>query len=175
MGLISDWRASRERRQRAERYLQLILTVTDRADVDWLASACGDRASAERELRFLRRAVALIVAERDALDDRTASDVSHALIAGDAGSAREADAAEWAARFRAYTSALAVRGQTDAPAARLAKVLLDGAGAGEVSAEQAERATEIVQGVRNKANEVLRTVFGVASLPEDVRPSALRS
>lgn len=174
MGLIAEWRASRERRLRAEQYLRKVLASPESREVDWLATLCGDRIGAERELRLLRRAVALIVAERDALDDRTASDVSHALTASDVGSAREVDAGMWATRFRSYTAALAVRGQSDSPAARLAKVLLEGAGVSAPSSADAERATEIVQSVRVNANEALRGVFGVASLPEDVRPSAMR-
>lgn len=176
MGFLAEWRASRERRQLAERYLRALLAPVDAADVDWLAAACGDRAVAQRELGYARRALGLIVAERDALDDRTASDVSHALSAmiASAGGDSADSAREWGLRYRAYTAALAVRGQADSPAVRFARVLLQGAGVADPSPAALGAATEFVRQHRSNANESLRSVFGAASLPEDVRPSALR-
>ena len=176
MSLIAEWRASRERRQRAERYLSALLSPTDASDIDWLASLIGNRDRAILELGLARRAVGLIVAERDALDDQTASDVAHALMAVVDGEARRSPDAgpAWASRWRAYSAALAVRGQVEAPATRLGRVLLEGAGVSEPTAESLERATQFIGTHRARANEVLRAVFGVASLPEDVRPSALR-
>ena len=176
MSLIGEWRASRERRQRAERYLSALLAPPDASDVDWLAGLTGNRDGAAQELAFARRAVGLIVAERDALDDRTASDVAHALTAVIDAEARRSPAAapEWAARWRAYTAALAVRGQVEAPATRLGRVLLEGAGVGQPGTESVERAAQFIASHRARANEVLRSVFGVASLPDDIRPSALR-
>jgi hypothetical protein len=176
MGLIGEWRASRERRQRAERYLSALLAPPDASDVDWLAALNGNRERAMQELAFARRAVGLIVAERDALDDRTASDVTHALIAVvDAESRRSPTAApDWASRWRAYTAALAVRGQVDTPAVRLGRVLLEGAGVSHPDAETLDRAAQFIGSHRARANEALRDAFGVASLPDDVRPSALR-
>lgn len=177
MGFLGEWRASRERRKSADRYLRGLLTPPDALDIDWLADVAGSRDRAVRELTYLRRAVGLIVAERDALDDRTASDVAHALTAVVESEARQSPEAgrEWTSRWRAYTSALAVRGQVDTPAVRIARVLLEGAGAAQPSAELLDRATQFVQTNRAKANEALRAVFGVATLPDDVRPSALRS
>jgi hypothetical protein len=176
MSLIGEWRASRERRQRAERYLSALLAPTDAPDVDWLASLTGDRDRAVLELALARRAVGLIVAERDALDDQTASDVAHALLAvvdAEARRSREAGPA-WHARWRAYTAALAVRGQLEAPATRLGRVLLEGAGVAEPTADALDRAAQFISSHRARANEALRSAFGVASLPDDVRPSALR-
>lgn len=170
MGLIGEWRAARERRRRAERYLAGLLTPPEATDVDWLVALTGDRQRALEELVFARRAVALMVAERDALDDRTAADVAHVLAAAVEGQA----GADWASRWRAYSSALAVRGQADTPAMRLGRVLLDGAGVAEPGVEAIERAAQFIGAQRARANEALREAFGVASLPEDVRPSALR-
>ena len=176
MSLIGEWRASRERRQRAERYLSALLAPPDASDVDWLAGLTGNRDRAVQELVFARRAVGLIVAERDALDDRTASDVAHALTSVIDAEARRSPSAgpEWASRWRAYTAALALRGQADAPATRLGRVLLEGAGIVDPRPEALERAAQFIASHRARANEVLRSVFGVASLPDDVRPSALR-
>lgn len=153
-----------------------MLRAPESADVSWLVSIGVSETVAQRELTFAKRAIGLIVAERDALDDRTASEVAHKLAPvisreakGAAGLGRE-----WAARWRAYTAALAVRGNVEAPATRLARVLLAGAGVGDPSNQQVMRATESLLNTRGAANIALRDVFGVAALPDDVRPSAVR-
>ncbi|QJR34811.1 hypothetical protein [Gemmatimonas groenlandica] len=176
MGLWTEWRAQRERSRRASAYLGQLLRSPEHTDIAWLASLGVSEAVALRELTFAKRAIGLVVAERDALDDRTASDVAHQLAPV---ISREARATvglgrEWGERWRAYTAALAVRGNVESPATRLARVLLGGAGIHDPSTEQLVRATQFVNETRGAANVVLRDVFGVASLPEDIRPSALR-
>ena len=171
MGMLAEWRAARDRRRRAARYLATLLDAPQADDVEWLAQATSDRGSAEREITFARRAIGLIVAERDALDDRTASDVAHGQAEV---IAREARGAPDIGRRWAYTATLAVRGDGEAPAARLARVLLAGAGVNAPTTDQLVRATQFVLATRTRANESLRSAFGVASLPDDVRPSALR-
>lgn len=176
MGFLAEWRATRERRRLAESYLRRVLTPVDGGDVEWLATIAASRSTAERELVFAKRAIGLIVAERDALDDRTASDVVHALspmVESEArGSAEHGRL--WLARRREYATALSTRGQTEAPAMRLARVLLAGAGLADPGPDELMRATRLVQSERSRANDALRLVFGEASLPEDVRPSAMR-
>jgi hypothetical protein len=177
MGMLAEWRAARERRRRAGTYLDALLTPPEPGDLRWLTDLAGTDALARRELDFARRAIGLIVAERDALDDRTASDVAHRLAEVVAREARvhpEMGRA-WSERWRAYTATLAVRGEGEAPAARLARVMLGGAGVTRPNTEQMVRATQIVLATRSRANEALRAAFGAASLPEDVRPSAMRS
>lgn len=176
MSLIAEWRASRERKRRADRYLAALLTPPSADEIGWLAGLSGSRPNAERELVFMRRAIGLIVAERDALDDRTASDVAHALSAiTEAESRRSAEQGrEWVSRWRSYSAAMALRGQPEAPATRLAKVMLEGATVLNPSADALDRAVQTVHSARGQANELLRDVFGVASLPDDVRPSALK-
>ncbi|WP_309672920.1 hypothetical protein [Gemmatimonas sp.] len=176
MGLWAEWRAQRERSRRASTYLSQLLRSPEHADITWLLSHGVPEAVAVRELTFAKRAIGLVVAERDALDDRTASDVAHQLAPV---ISREARATvdlgrEWGERWRAYTAALAVRGNVDSPATRLARVLLGGASIHEPSAAQLARATQFVHETRSAANVALRDVFGVASLPDDIRPSALR-
>lgn len=176
MGLWAEWRAQRERSRRVSTYLGRLLRSPEHADIAWLASIGVPEAVAVRELTFAKRAIGLVVAERDALDDRTASDVAHQLAPV---ISREARAAvdmgrEWSERWRAYTACLAVRGNVESPATRLARVLLAGAGMVEPSPEQLVRATQFVHETRSAANLALRDVFGVASLPDDIRPSALR-
>lgn len=176
MGLWAKWRAQRERSRRASTYLGQLLRSPEQADITWLASLGVPEAVAVRELTFGKRAIGLIVAERDALDDRTASDVAHQLapvISREARATASIDR-EWGERWRAYTAALAVRGNVESPATRLARVLLGGGGIGEPTAEQLVRATQFVNDTRGAANVALRDVFGVASLPDDIRPSALR-
>ena len=174
--MLAEWKASRDRRRRSASYLEALLHAPDPADLAWLAALAGGNELARRELVFARRAVGLIVAERDALDDRTASDVAHQLAAVVDREARESPemGRAWAERWRAYTAALAVRGEAESPATRLARVLLAGAGVLEPSTETLVRATQFILATRTRANEALRAVFGVASLPEDIRPSAMR-
>ena len=176
MGWWAEWQAARARRQRVEVYLNHLLREPDSGTTDWLTTVCGDRRAALRELTFARRAIGLIVAERDALDDRTAVDMAHQLAPVVSAEARR-DAAcggQWAERWRAYTAALAVRGNPETPATRLARVLLAGAGLDPPPAEALHRATLHVQETRASLNEQLRLAFGTASLPDDVRPSALK-
>ncbi len=176
MGFWADWQASRARRQRVEVYLNHLLREPDASMLQWLGLRAGDADVARRELVFARRAIGLIVAERDALDDRTAADVAHQLAPVVAAEARrDAEAGrQWAERWRAYTAALAVRGNPESPTARLARVLLAGAGLAVPAPDDLQHATVFVQDTRAVLNEQLRIAFGAASLPEDVRPSALR-
>jgi len=177
MGVLSDWRAARDRRRLAALYLSRVLPASEPADAQWLASLGVDPELARRELAFVRRAIALIVAERDALDDRTASDVAHELSTSSEAAAHlmAARGDEWLVRWREYSDALATRGAAETPAARLGRVLLTGVGVLAPTAEQLHRATTCVHAMRVRANEALRSVFGAASLPDDVRPSAMRS
>jgi hypothetical protein len=156
-------------------YLAAINHEVPHADVAWLAGLTSNDRLALRELLFARRAVGLIVAERDALDDRTASDVAHELASVISLEARrDSDAGRaWSERWHAYTSALAARGSAEAPAARLARVMLGGGGIERPSSAELVRGTQYILSVRTAANDALRRAFGAASMPEDVRPSAL--
>lgn len=145
--------------------------------LSWLAQLAGNREVAARELMFARRAVGLIVAERDALDDRTAADVAHqlapVLVAEARRNARDGEA--WVDRWRSYTATLALRGNPEPPAVRLARVLLGGAGVIAPDAAAVSQATHFIQETRSALNEQLQVAFGAVSLPDDVRPSALGS
>ena len=177
MNVIGSWRLARERKRLAERFVQEVLRAPSASEIDWLAALTRDRAVAQREITFARRAIALMVAERDALDDRTASDVAHALVHPVNDEARRSPdvGRAWTSRSREYAAALAVRGQSATPATRLAHVLLNGAAVSEAHHDAVEQATQFVQTARASANESLRAIFGAATLPEDVRPSALRT
>lgn len=192
MPLFARWRAERDLRRRAAAYVVTLLEEPSDADVQWLAGAAtrGDLDHARWELRYARRAVGLIVAQRDALDDRTGSSVGRALAEAferDPNVATDRVAVaqhQFNARLGAYRDVLtsrppATRTATAQPAGaqtplRLGRMLLAFAG-GPVGAASPEvqRAGEIVASYIDRAHEALRSAFGAASLPEDVSPSAL--
>src|SRR5678816_3246722 len=78
MGFIARWRAERELARKAAAFVAAIFREPDDADVEWLAAAAtrGDVDHARWELRYARRSLGLIAAQRDALNDRTASIVA---------------------------------------------------------------------------------------------------
>jgi hypothetical protein len=178
VSVFAEWKAARERRQRASNYLTALLHEPRIEDREWFRSVASRETvdHVARELKLARRAIGLIVAERDALDDRTASDVAHLLADVIRGETRQDTSAGrvWAERWRSYSAALTARGVPEAPAARLARVLLMALGNESPSREIHARATQWVLSTRSEANEALRAAFGVASLPDDVKPSALR-
>lgn len=136
----------------------------------------GDADHARWELRYLRRALGLLLAGRDSLDDRTASLVGRALaqaIEHDPSAApnmRAISATQFNARLRVYRETMGQRGAARMPVARLGERLLGFAGGrpglpgGEWCARWVEEETELL-------NELLRREFGTAELPEDVAPS----
>ncbi|MGH7616013.1 MAG: hypothetical protein ACREPM_02170, partial [Gemmatimonadaceae bacterium] len=81
MPLFSRWRAERDLQRKAARFVEALFREPDPADVQWLADAAtrGDMDHATWELRYARRAMGLIAAQRDALDDRTASIVARVI------------------------------------------------------------------------------------------------
>jgi hypothetical protein len=149
------------------------------ADVQWLASVAtgGDIDRARWELRYARRALGLLVAQRDALDDRTGSAVAREVLealASDrnvgAGMARLAER-QFNHRLRGYSEALGVRGTTSA-GARLGRALFSSAGLSRPMADDdVRRAGALLERYLAAANASLREVFGAASLPEHVPPS----
>lgn len=177
MSILTEWRVARERRKRAAVYLAAIMLPVPPADIAWLQAIAEGQSEllATRELQFARRALGLIVAERDALDDRTASDVAHQLagIIGQEARIDQVAGRAWSERWRAYTGALAARGSHESPAARMARVMLAGVGVAAPVSEQLVRGTQYILAVRTSANEALRTAYGAVNLPEDIRPSAV--
>ncbi len=182
MGLWKDWREARELARRARAYVDVVLEEPASRDVQWLAEQTthGDRSRSALELRYAQRAVGLIAAQRDALDDKTASAVSHALSAAMSlvPPVRAAERArvtrEWHARMRLYGDAVAQRGGDGRPIPRLARVLLEVTDA-RLSDDSLAYATALLDARRTRANEALRKVFGDAVLPEDRPPSELRA
>jgi hypothetical protein len=176
-----DWRSARSRDEMAERYVAALSIEPPAEDVAWLAEfgTGGDADHALWELRYARRALGLVTAQRDALDDRTASDVAHALerlMASDASVAsdkRKIAGRQLNARLRAYSDAVARR---EAPGTghHLGQALLEFAGRRDRAADDViARAGDIASRYLTEANAALRACYGTAALPEDIAPSAM--
>jgi hypothetical protein len=180
MVFFKEWRAARQLQRKAEQFVVALVAEPDVGDVSWLAAIAtkGDEDHARWELRYARRALGLLVAQRDALDDRTGSIVARAL--GDAferddriGTDRR-DLAErqFNARLSAYRDAIGAR--VPDVSTRLGQTLLAFAGGSFRDVDDnVKRAGSLLDGYTKDANEALRTVFGTAALPEHVPPSAV--
>jgi hypothetical protein len=174
--VFGGWRAERGREARARHYVAAIMSEPDPDAVRSLAAAGdGDEDHARWELRYARRAIGLIVAERDALNDLTGSDVAAALDVAHRGDARIApdrravSERQLNERLREYRAALADRTGHTNTAQRLGRVLVKFANA----SAGIPLGTELASAIIGEANQVLRDTYGEASLPDDVKPSEL--
>ncbi|MHB1224145.1 MAG: molybdopterin-binding domain-containing protein [Gemmatimonadaceae bacterium] len=178
MSLWDAWKASRQVRGAAERYAMESWGEPAEEDVRWLARevAAGDEDRARWELRYLRRALAQLVAERDGLDDRTGAAVATALaerLRRDPDVARERlSIAERQSNLRLsrYRETLRERGAGPLPS-RLALALVQLAAPGRPPRDEEPELAVLVERELVAAQERLRDIFGVAALPDDVRPS----
>jgi hypothetical protein len=181
MPLFSRWRAERDLQRRATQFVGVLFVEPAAPDVEWLAATAtrGDVDHAQWELRYARRALGLIAAQRDALDDRTASivakEISEAFARDRHIAAGMLDTAErqFNARLSAYRDGLSARAGAPTPV-RMGQTLLAFAG-GTFKGQDANilRAGDLLGRYLDEANEALRGSFGAASLPENVPPSAL--
>jgi hypothetical protein len=175
----SSQQLEREWERRASSFVSTLMTEPDPAAVDQL-SAAGDLDAdhARWELRYLRRAIGLLIAGRDALDDRTASLVGQALakaVEHDPSAApamRATSAAQFNARLRLYRDLMGQRGASRTPVGRIGEALVGFAG-GRPGNDQGAWAAAWVAAELDRANEALRQEFGTAELPEDIAPSAM--
>jgi hypothetical protein len=181
MPFFARWRAERELQRKAEAYVAALFREPDQADVEWLARSAtrGDLDHAQWELRYARRALGLIAAQRDALDDRTASivakEISEAFDRDQHIAAEMVETAErqFNARLSAYRDGL--NAKAGAPTLiRMGQTLFAFAG-GSFKLQDANivRAGELLGSYLGEANAALRENFGVAALPENVPPSAI--
>ncbi|MDQ6827522.1 MAG: hypothetical protein M3081_01500 [Gemmatimonadota bacterium] len=176
------WRAKRALKARAEAFVAVLAVEPPAADIEWLASnaTSGDIDHATWELRYARRSLGMLTAQRDALDDRTASVVARALSRSlghdpniGPGKLRVVER-QLNARLRAYRDAL---GNRDGAGSgwHLGRTLLRFAGRVDASpGDTVGHATEIISRYLTEANAALREHFGAAALPEDVAPSSIR-
>ncbi|HVA56727.1 MAG: hypothetical protein WBQ26_06590 [Gemmatimonadaceae bacterium] len=181
MPIFGRWRAERQLQERAERFVSVLNAPPDGTDVAWLAAVAtrGDTDHAAWELRYARRALGLVSAQRDALDDRTGAIVAHTMAAAferdrNIGRDRlELAHRQFNARLSAYRDAVGARVSGATPA-RLGRTLLAFAGGSfrEVDAN-VTRAGDLLAGYLQAANDSLREIFGTATLPEHVPPSAI--
>ena len=180
MALFKEWRNARMLQRKAGQFVAALGAEPSEEDTRWLAGVAtrGDEDHARWELRYARRAIGMLVAQRDALDDRTASIVARALSdAFDRDTRIDRDRRDLAerqfnARLSAYRDALAAR--VPDSAARLGQTLLAFSGGSfrDVDAN-VKRAGDVLTSYEKEANESLRSVFGTAALPEHVPPSAV--
>ena len=149
------------------------------ADVEWLSADAtrGDVDHAQWELRYLRRSLGILVAQRDALDDRTASEALRALVhrmhkdRNVDGDLLELAERQFNARLSAYRDAFTSRGHGTA-AMRVAQNLLAFSG-GPIRSDHpaVKRGTELVSEYLSQCNAALQESFGKVQLPDDVVPS----
>jgi len=181
MRLFRSFREDRALLRRSAEYVAVLMREPSQDEVDWLSRGAtrGDADHARWELRYLRRAVGVLVAQRDALDDRTPSEVLRALLHRmhkdpnvDA-ALRDLAERQFNARLSAYRDAFTQRGH-GTPALRVAQNLLAFAG-GPIRSDDpvVQRGAQLVGETVVMANAALRDTFGTAELPEDVAPSSL--
>ena len=181
MRLFGSFRDDRALLRKSAEFAAVLMGEPAAGEVEWLSSVAtrGDTDHARWELRYLRRSVGILVAQRDALDDRTPSEVLRALLhrmhkdPNVDESLRELAERQFNARLGAYRDAFTSRGH-GTPALRLAQNMLAFAG-GPIRGDDpvVQRGAEIVAESIAQANEALRGTFGVVELPEDVSPSRL--
>ena len=173
--------ARRRRRQRAATVVAALFREPAEGDVLWLAdgAANGDVDHARWELRYARRALGLIAAQRDALDDRTASDIAVAISAASeidphvAPDHRPLAERQFNERVTTYREALQVRGGPLGPADKLGRMLLAFASDGARTAgPPLPRAITLMGTYLGEASDALRHAYGGApELPDDTKPS----
>jgi hypothetical protein len=182
--IFGRWREDRELQRKADQYVAALMREPAEADVDWLSRSAtkGDVDHARWELRYARRALGLIIAQRDALDDKTGSAVGRTLADAMARD-RSVDAStieiaerQFNARISAYRDGLDARSSETPVATRLGQTLFAFSGGAFRDAKvDVARGGELLASYAAEANEALRAAFGTAQLPENLPPSAITS
>src|SRR6267378_4425863 len=152
MRLFRSFRDDRALQRRSAEYAATLMLEPPAADVEWLSSQAtrGDVDHAIWELRYVRRALGILVAQRDALADRMHRDpnVDDEL--------RELAERQFNARLSAYRDAFTSRGH-GTPALRVAQNLLAFAG-GPIRGDDPVviRGADFVADCLASANDALR-------------------
>ena len=176
--LFGKSKMAEQRRRAAQLYVQDAYAEPDAVDVQWLASilGAGDDDRARWELRYARRAAALLVSEREALDDATGSLVAREMrqaLQMDRGVAAGMVAVaerQLGQRLTSMRMAFADRSPGETPDLRVARAMLDRLGVREVTVNL-PRVAAIVRKDHDEAQDSLRRAFCIASVPEDQPPS----
>jgi hypothetical protein len=180
--LFREWRTGWRLRRGALTYVTGLGQEPDEDDVRWLAmvATSGDADRARWELRYARQALGLLVAERDALDDRTGSLVARELTEALQSDRRIAVGLvkvaerQFNERLALYRGVLSTKSATEGTGARLGRALVSVAGGGASAADDVVgRAGELLARYLGASNEALRRTFGAAALPEDHPASGL--
>jgi hypothetical protein len=182
--LFGRWRQDRDLQRKTEQFVASLMREPADSDIAWLAASAtkGDADHARWELRYARRALGLIVAQRDALDDKTGSAVGRELADAMARD-RSVDAStieiaerQFNARISAYRDSLDARSSSIPVTTRLGQTLFAFSGGAFRDAKaDVARGGELLSAYAAEANEALRSAFGTAQLPENVPPSAIGS
>lgn len=180
---LGAYLASRRRQALADAVVARFCEEPRDADVQWLAdaAAAGDVDHARWELRYARRALGLLAAQRDALDDRTGSDVANAMaraFASDpcvAPDRRELAERQFNERVGTYRDALQARGLRGGPMDTVGRMLLAYASdAARTAGSPLPRAIALMEAYAAEATQVLHDVYGGApALPDDLKPSEI--
>ena len=180
--LFREWRDEWRLRRGTVAFVAGISDEPDAEDVRWLAAfaTAVDLDRSRWELRYARRALGLLAAERDALDDRTGSMVARALSEAllvdrniAAGMVRVAER-QFNDRLGMYRRVLSSRDAEEGTGARLGRALLEAAGGrSRIDDEAIARGGALLARYLGSANDALRRCFGAPSLPEDQPPSAV--
>lgn len=176
-GLFDEWRSEWRLKRGLATYVEALMAEPDGEDVLWLAAtACeGDADRASWELRYARRGLGLVVAQRDALDDRTPS-----LVARELATAMQSDRhiapamlriaeRQFNDRLSTYREVLTSRAPTEGVGARLGRVLLMISGLLRPTDDEVTRAGDVLARYVGESNEALRAAFGAPTL-SDERP-----
>jgi hypothetical protein len=181
-GLVSSWLVLWRLRKAVGRYVAWLWEEPSPQDVQWVAGAAtnGDADRAAWELRYAKRALGLLVAERDALDDRTPSLVAQEItirtkldrnVAPGMVALAERQFDE---RLKVYRDAVLEVPASQLDAEALGRAFATTAAPGvSLPADVVARLGTTLLGYLLGANEMLRSVVGAAALPEDLPPSAL--
>ncbi len=180
MSFFSRLSQRRALRRKARNFVRTLHAEPSESDVAWLASIDpgGDEDHAAWELRYARLALGVLAAERDALDDSVPAAIAHAATDSLSSDRRIAAAMlplaerQFGSRLATYREAVTRRHAGDPLDQRLGRTLLEFTSHGEVPDQgTVDRAGRIAQGYMRNASTALESLFGRASLPEDVRPS----
>jgi hypothetical protein len=162
------------RESRARAYVAFVMEDPPESEVTALAAAGdADDDHARWELRYARRAFGLLIAQRDALDDRTASEVAaeleraHAADPRIAADRRHVSARQFNERLTTYGAALNDRTSPAGTSERLGRALLAFSRATHPGDDAVAFAADVCATIVAGSNLALQQSYGEARLPTE--------